>query len=68
MLKKCDQIISNTDNRYWQKTHKYRIHIPKTVKEAVQTDKENGDNRWWDAILQEMKNVRPAFKAFEGNK
>ena len=49
-------------------THKYGIRIPKTVKEAVQIDKKNGDTRWWDAILQEMKNVRPAFEAFEGNK
>ena len=38
------------------------------VKEAIETDKENGDTLWWDAILQEMKNVQPAFEAYVGNK
>ena len=47
VLKKRDQIISKTASRYWQKTHKYGIRIPKTVKEAVQIDKDNGDTRWW---------------------
>ena len=28
----------------------------------------NGDTLWWDAILQEMKNLRPSFEAYEGNK
>ena len=41
VLKKLHQIISKTASIYWQKTHKYGIHIPKTVKEAVQVDKEN---------------------------
>ena len=68
VLKKRDRIISKTASRYWQKTHKYGICIPKTIKEAVPIDKENGDTRWQDTILQEMKNVRPAFEAFEGNK
>ena len=31
-------------------------------------DKENGDTLWWDAILQEMKNVRPALEVYEGKK
>ena len=41
---------------------------PKTVKQAIQLDKANGDTIWWDAILQEMKNVRPAFEVFEGRR
>ena len=68
VLKKRDRIISKTDSKYWKKTHKYGLCIPHTVKEAIETDKENGDALWWDAILQEMKNVRPAFEAYEGNK
>ena len=59
--KKRDRIISKTARKYWQKTHKYGLCIPHTVKEAIETDKKNGDTLWWDAILQEMKNVRPAF-------
>ena len=38
------------------------------VKEAIEIYEENGDTLWWDAILQEMKNVRPAFESYEGNK
>ena len=36
------------------------------IEQAVQFDKENGDTLWWDAICQEMKNVRIAFEIFEG--
>ena len=45
VLKKLDQIISKTAIRYQQKSHKYGVCIPKTVKEAVQINKENGDTR-----------------------
>ena len=48
--------------KYSQKTHKYRVRIPKSVKEALQVDKENGDTMWWDAIF------RPAFQVHEGAK
>ena len=48
--------------------HKYGLSIPPKVKEAIEIDKENGDTLWWDAILQEMKILRPAFKSYEGNK
>jgi hypothetical protein len=30
-------------------------------------DAENGDTLWWDVIIKEMKNVRPAFEKWEGN-
>ena len=35
---------------------------------AIEIEKENGDTLWWDAILKEMRNVRPAFEAHRGNK
>ena len=38
------------------------------VKEALHIYKENGDNKWWDAIFQEMGNVIPAFQVHEGTK
>ena len=31
-------------------------------------DKENGDTKWWDAMVQEMGNVIPAFQVHEGTK
>ena len=33
----------------------------------MQINKENGDTKWWDAIVQEMGNVRSAFQVHEGN-
>ena len=55
-------------SKYWQKTHKYGVRIPKLVKDTMQIDKENGDTKWWDKIVQEMGNVRPAFQVQEGSK
>jgi hypothetical protein len=66
VLKKRNCIISNIKSRYWSSSHKYGFTIPKTVEEAKRIDSENGDTRWWDAIVKEMKNVRPVFKVFEG--
>ena len=64
---KQTRICSKLKSKYWQRTHKYGIRIPKTVKEAIQIDNENGNTLWWDAILLEMKNVRPAFKRYDGD-
>jgi hypothetical protein len=45
-LKKRDAIISAVNERYWKRTHKYGIQVPKSVAEAYEIDKETGDNRW----------------------
>ena len=66
VLKKRNWIISKVKSKYWLRTHKIRIRIPKTIGEACQLDRENGDNLWWETICKEMKNVRPAFEVFEG--
>ena len=42
--------------------------MPKTVEESIIIDKENGYTLWWDAIMKEMKNVRPAVKVFDKRK
>ena len=65
MIKKRDRIIAKVKSKYWQRTHKYGIRIPKTVREALAIDRENGNTLWWDAICQEMRNVRPAFEKWE---
>ena len=39
VLKKRDRIVSKTESKYWQKTHKYGAGIPKSVKEAFHIDK-----------------------------
>ena len=35
------------------------------VEEAKRFDAENGNTFWWDAIVKEMKNARPAFEVWE---
>lgn len=67
-LKKRNRIIAKIKSKYWLRTHKFGIRIPKTVQEARQIDAKNGNTYWWDAILKEMKNVRPAFEVWEGSK
>jgi hypothetical protein len=68
ILKKRTWIISKVKAKYWQLTHKVGICIPKPVVQAQEIDKKNGDTLWWDAILMEMRNVRPAFKKWEKTK
>ena len=66
-LKKRIAIISKVKSKYWERTHKYGIRVPKNVKEAKRIDTENGDTLWQDAITMEMKNNRIAFETYEGN-
>ena len=67
VLKKCNRIIAKTKSKYWLRTHKFRIEIPKSVVQARQIDGKCGNTLWWDAICKEMKNVRPAFEVFGGD-
>jgi len=67
VLRKRDSIISAVKKRYQKRTHKFGIRIPRTVKEALEIDRENRNTFWQDAIAKEMKNVKVAFKILEGN-
>jgi hypothetical protein len=60
-LRKRNRIIAKLNSKYWVRTHKFGIKIPKTVAEAKAFDLENGDNLWWEEICKQMRNVRPAF-------
>lgn len=66
VLQKRNRIIAKTKSKYWVRTHKFGIKIPKTVEEAKRFDQENGNTLWWDSIVKEMKNVRIAFEIWEG--
>ena len=66
-IRKRKTIISKVKSKYWQRTHKYGLRIPKSTKEAYEIDKENGDTMWHDAITMEMKNNRVAFQTFTGD-
>ena len=65
-LKKQIAIISKIKSKYWQKTHKYGVRVPKNVHEAREIDAKNGNTLWQDAISTEMKNIRIAFEQFYG--
>ncbi len=64
VLRKHDQIISVVAKRsacFLNQTHKFGIEIPRTVKEALELDCQNGNTLWADAIAKEMTKVRKAF-------
>ena len=42
VFKKRDRILLKVKTKYWQRTHKFGIHIPKSVAQAQAIDKENG--------------------------
>jgi hypothetical protein len=62
VLRKRDRIIRKVKARYWQRTHKYGILVPKTVDEALRIDQETGTTFWAVAIEKEMKAIKPAFE------
>lgn len=67
VLRHRKRTLAKLKSKYWIRTHKYGIRIPKSVREALEIDAENGDDQWWNAIQLEMKNVRPAFRKHEGD-
>eukprot|EP00978_Attheya_sp_CCMP212_P042033 scaffold249537_cov35-Attheya_sp.AAC.1 len=50
VMKKRDRIISKVKSKYWARTHKYGIRVPKHMKEAKEIDLENGDTQWMDSV------------------
>jgi hypothetical protein len=55
-LRKCNRmIIAKVKSKYWIRTRKFGIKIPKNVAEACSFDAENGGNTsWWDAIEERL--------------
>jgi hypothetical protein len=63
VLRKRDCIIRKVKSRYWMRTHKYGILVPKSVEEALRVNKESGTDLWTKAIAnKETKNIEPAFE------
>ena len=68
VLKKRERIIKAVKGRqakYLKKNFKFGIEVPRTVREAYELDKKNGNTLWADAIKKEMENVRVAFQIFK---
>jgi Reverse transcriptase (RNA-dependent DNA polymerase) len=68
VMSKRAQIVAKVKTKYWQKTYKYGIEIPKSIAEARRINAKNGNTLWWDAICQEMKNAMIAFIPWTGEK
>ena len=62
VLQKWTRIDAKVKSKYWIRTHKFGLQVPKSVTEAIAIHRENGDTLWWDAICKEMKNIRIAFE------
>ena len=62
-LRRRDRIIKKfKSTKYWSRSHKYGVELPKTVAEALAIDRRTGTTFWRDAIEKEMKNVMVAFE------
>jgi Reverse transcriptase (RNA-dependent DNA polymerase) len=61
VIKKRDRLIKAVKKRYFRKHQKFGIELPKTVKRALEIDKETNTTFWADAIKKEMKGVWKAF-------
>ncbi len=67
VMKKEKRILQKVKSKYWSRTHKYGVRIPKSIKEAMEIDRENGNTLWMDAVRLEMKNVRVALQEYDGD-
>ena len=66
VMKKRKHIISKVKSKYWARSHKYGIRIPKSVKEAFAIDEEEGNHFWRDAIMEEMRKIKKdAVKVYD---
>ena len=61
-LKTKRVIFFKIKSNYWYRTHNYGIKIINSVREALKLDDSNKKNLWWDALMDEMRNVRLSFK------
>ena len=49
-------------SKYWLKSHKYGVKLPKSIKEALQIGAKIGTTFWRDTIAKEMKHVMVTFE------
>ena len=50
VLRRRNRIISKVKAKYWCRTHKFGIRVPKSVNEALSIDKGNVNTLWYAAI------------------
>jgi Reverse transcriptase (RNA-dependent DNA polymerase) len=65
-LKRRNRIIGKVkQSKYWLRTHKFGIEIPRSPEHALELDAANGNHLWRDAMGVETTDVRPAFEKWE---
>ena len=60
-IRKRNRILKAMQKRYFRTHQKFGVELPKTVKRALEIDKETGTTFWADAIKKEMGTVMVAF-------
>jgi hypothetical protein len=65
VLKKRDRLIHKVVSRCRKGNMKFGIAVPRTVAEAHELDRINGNTFWADAIKKEMENVKIAFNVLD---
>ena len=65
--RKKKRIVGKLKSKYWERTHKYGVKIPKSVKEVYAIDSENRDTMWADAIREEMKKIKSLVRIYDGD-
>ena len=63
-LKKSILIIQKIKSKYFQRTHKYGIRVPKSVNDAQEIDTQNSNNFGMDSLCSEMTNNRILFETY----
>ena len=46
LLRKINRVINKFKNKYWNTTHNFGVRVPKSVAQALQIDKDNGNGLW----------------------
>ena len=67
VLQRKKRLLSKlkSKTKYWLKTHQYGIRVPRTIKEALQIDKETGSDHWRRAIEKEVGGIAVSFEVCE---
>ena len=63
-MKKSKAIIQKVRSKYWQRTKKNGIKTPKSVPEALEIDKQNGNHIWVDSVNKEIPKIKNAVDEY----
>ena len=64
-IRKRNRLLKKMKKRYFRTTQKFGIELPKSVRRALEIDKETGNTYWKDALAKEMGVVWKAFEILE---